>query len=86
VDRHHDLGRKIARKTPPCPEAIQKLTRTIRFSNSLARVFYNSFKRKDLDIVSIPQLIVDLFEEGGVCTEAAEKLLEKVTEHAVRAQ
>ena len=50
-----------------------------------SHVFYNSFKRKDLDIVSIPQLIVDLFEEGGVCTEAAEKLLEKVTEHAIRA-
>ena len=46
-------------------------------------VFHNSFKQKDLDIVSIPQLIVDLFEEGDVCTEAAEKLLEKVREQAV---
>ncbi len=49
-----------------------------------SHVFYNSFKTQDLDIVSIPQLIVDLFEEGGVCTEAAEKLLEKVTKHALR--
>lgn len=51
-----------------------------------SHVFYNSFKRQDLSIVSIPQLIVDLFEEGGVCTEAAEKLLEKVMEHAERTQ
>jgi hypothetical protein len=28
-------------------------------------------------------LIVDLLEEDGVCTEAAEKLLEKVMKHAV---
>ncbi len=42
-----------------------------------SHVFYNSFKRQDLSIVSVPQLIVDLLEEGGVCTEAAEKLLEK---------
>jgi hypothetical protein len=49
-----------------------------------SHVFYDSLKRQGLDIVSIPQLIVDLFEEGGVCTEAAEKLLEKVKEHAIR--
>jgi hypothetical protein len=49
-----------------------------------SHVFYGSLKRQGLDIVSIPQLIVDLFEEGGVCTEAAEKLLEKVKEHAIR--
>jgi hypothetical protein len=58
----------------------------MRLLTTDSHVFYNSFKRQDLDIVSVPQLIVDLFEEGGVCTEAAEKLLEKVTEHAVRAQ
>jgi len=45
-------------------------------------VFYGSFKRQSLNVVCIPQLIVDLFEEGGVCTEAAEKLLQKV-EHPV---
>lgn len=49
-------------------------------------VFYNSLKRQGLSTVSVPQLIVDLFEEGAVCAEAAEKLLKKVVEHAVRAQ
>jgi hypothetical protein len=50
-------------------------------------VFYNSFKRQGLIVVSIPQLIVDLLEEDGVCTEAAEKLLEEVViKHAVRVQ
>jgi hypothetical protein len=58
----------------------------MRLLTTDSHVFYNSFKRQNLDIVSVPQLIVDLFEEGGVCTEAAEQLLEKVTEHAVRAQ
>jgi hypothetical protein len=48
-------------------------------------VFYGSFKRQNLSIVSIPQLIVDLLEEGGVCTEAAEKLLKKVEQHAIPA-
>jgi hypothetical protein len=58
----------------------------MRLLTTDSHVFYNSFKRQNLDIVSVPQLIVDLFEEGGVCTEAAEKLCEKVTEHAVRTQ
>ena len=49
-------------------------------------VFYGSFERDGLKVVSLPQLIVDLFEEGGVCVEAAEKLLEKVAEDAVRAK
>ena len=49
-------------------------------------VFYGSFERDGLKGVSLPQLIVDLFEEGGVCVEAAEKLLEKVAEDAVRAK
>jgi hypothetical protein len=58
----------------------------MRLLTTHPHVFYNSFNRQDLEIVSIPQLIVDLFEEGGVCTEAAERLLEKVTEHAIRIQ
>jgi hypothetical protein len=49
-------------------------------------VFYGSFQRRGLTIVCIPQLIVDLLEEGGVCTEAAEKLIEKVNQHAVRTE
>jgi hypothetical protein len=48
-------------------------------------VFYDSFKTKGLNVVSLPQLIVDLLAEGGVCVEAAEKLLEKVLEHALPA-
>lgn len=47
-------------------------------------VFYGSFKQGGLNIVSLPQLIVDLFEEGGVCVTAAEKLLEKVVKDIVR--
>jgi hypothetical protein len=47
-------------------------------------VFYRSFERRGLKIVSLPQLIVDLFGEGSVCVEAAEKLLEKVAEDALR--
>lgn len=43
-----------------------------------SHVFYGSFERQGLKVVSLPQLIVDLFDEGGVCVEAAEKLLEKV--------
>ena len=47
-------------------------------------VFYNSQIIEGLRIVSIPQLIVDLFREGGVCVEAADNLLEKVaTENLV---
>jgi hypothetical protein len=46
-------------------------------------VFYGAFKRQTLTVVSIPQLIVDLLQEGGVCTEAAEKLLNKVEQHAI---
>lgn len=50
----------------------------VRLLTADPHVFYGSFKRQGLTVVCIPQLIVDLFEEGGVCTEAAEKLLQKV--------
>jgi hypothetical protein len=47
-------------------------------------VLYDAFKRQNLTVVSIPQLIVDLLQEGGVCTEAAEKLINKMVEqHAL---
>jgi predicted transcriptional regulator len=49
------------------------------------QVFFGSFQRGGLSTVSVPQLIVDLFEEGSVCVAAAEKLLEKVTKNNVRA-
>lgn len=41
------------------------------------QVFYRSSERGGLNIVSMPQLIVDLLSEGGVCVEAAEMLMEK---------
>lgn len=40
-------------------------------------VFYNKQAIKSLKVVSTPQLILDLFVEGGVCSEAAEMLLER---------
>ncbi|MCX8181732.1 MAG: hypothetical protein N3D12_01310 [Candidatus Methanomethyliaceae archaeon] len=49
----------------------------LRLLISDAHVFYGSFQCQGLTIVCIPQLIVDLLEEGGVCTEAAERLIEK---------
>lgn len=47
-------------------------------------VFYHSIEQRELKIVSLPQLIVDLLEEGGVCTEAAQKLLGKVAHNLFR--
>jgi len=41
-------------------------------------VFYKSFEKNGLKIVSTPQLIIDLMIEGGVCVEAAELLINKV--------
>ncbi len=41
-------------------------------------VFYKSFERNGLKIVSTSQLIIDLMIEGGVCVEAAELLIKKV--------
>jgi len=41
-------------------------------------VFYKSFEKNGLKIVSTPQLIMDLMIEGGVCVEAAELLIKKV--------
>ncbi len=46
-------------------------------------VFYNSFIKNGLTVVSIPQLIVDLLVEGVVAVEAAEKLLEKEEENVI---
>ena len=55
----------------------------IRLLTADSHVFYGSFIRQGLTVVCIPQLIVDLLEEDGVCTEAAEKLLEKVEQHGI---
>jgi hypothetical protein len=45
-------------------------------------IFYGAFKRQNLTVVSIAQLIVDLLQEGGVCIEAAEKLINKMEQQA----
>ncbi len=55
----------------------------IRLLVADSHVLYGSFIRQGLSVVCIPQLIVDLLEEDSVCTEAAEKLLEKVEQHGV---
>jgi len=55
----------------------------LRLLISDEHVFYGAFKRQELMVVSIPQLIVDLLQEGGVCTEAAEKLIQKVEHHVI---
>ncbi|RQG88833.1 hypothetical protein EA462_10555 [Natrarchaeobius halalkaliphilus] len=39
-------------------------------------VFYNGKTADDFSTVSIPQLILDLLDEGGPCREAAEKLIQ----------
>lgn len=48
------------------------------------QVFYGASERKGFKIVSMPQLVVDLMSEGGVCVEAAEMLLEKMERNVVR--
>jgi len=48
----------------------------ILFDND--HVFYGAQETRGLWVVSYPQLLVDLFMEGGVCIEAAEQLLGKV--------
>ncbi|MEK6906959.1 MAG: hypothetical protein AABW45_00350 [Nanoarchaeota archaeon] len=41
-------------------------------------VFYKSEKVNNYNVVSLPQLIFDLKKEGGVCGEAAERLLKRL--------
>jgi len=47
-------------------------------------VFYKSFKVDDFTLVSIPQIILDLYNEGSVGIEAGDMLLEKVEKDALR--
>jgi hypothetical protein len=42
------------------------------------QIMYGKRKIKNLSVVSTPQLIVDLTNEGGPCQEAAEMLMEKL--------
>lgn len=69
------------------PDDTQKWTKIIEEKGLLGggntrirvtddHVFYRTETRDDHTIVSIPQLIVDLLDEGGPCEEAADKLLE----------
>jgi len=46
-------------------------------------VFYNAFRINELSLVTLPQLIVDLLDEGGVCIEAAEQLLKRGYKYAI---
>jgi hypothetical protein len=41
-----------------------------------SHVFYGSETVNGISTVSIPQLIVDLLDEGGPCVEAADRLIE----------
>ncbi len=41
-------------------------------------IMYNKRRINSLSIVSLPQLIMDLYKEGGPCEEAAEMLLVKL--------
>jgi len=45
-----------------------------------SHVFYGAETVNGLQTVSIPQLIVDLLDEGGPCVEAAERLIESYHE------
>ncbi len=46
-------------------------------------VLYASRLVKGIKVVSLPQLVIDLVLEGGVCIEAAEMLLEKAVKELV---
>ena len=51
----------------------------VRLLLSDEHVFYDSFEKDGLKLVSMPQLIIDLMNEGGVCVEAAELLIKRMT-------
>lgn len=46
-------------------------------------VFYKSFSAGGVAVVSMPQIIADLYDTGAACTEAADMLLERVKDGAV---
>ena len=47
------------------------------------QVFCGRSERQGFKIVSMPQLVVDLMTEGGVCVEAAEMLVKKLEKNVV---
>lgn len=46
-------------------------------------VFYKSKTVNEFTVVSTPQLIVDLYNEGGVCGEAADNLVRQMVQNSV---
>ena len=50
---------------------------------SSEHVFYNSHEKDGLHVSSIPQIIFDLYKEGGVCIEAGEMLMDKVIKNVI---
>ena len=46
-------------------------------------VFYKSFQVDGLTLASVPQVILDLYNESGACGEAGDMLLEKVEKDAL---
>ena len=49
----------------------------VRLLKETDKIFYKAFKADCLNVVSFPQLLIDLFSEGAMCVEAAEMLLKK---------
>lgn len=47
-------------------------------------VFYKSLSIEGVAVVSMPQIIADLYDTGAACVEAADMLLEKVKDSAAR--
>lgn len=43
-----------------------------------SHVFYKSLRVDGVTVVSLPQIVADLYDTGGVCVEAADMLIEKV--------
>lgn len=46
-------------------------------------VFYKSFSVDGVTVVSLPQIVADLYDTGGVCVEAADMLVKKVKDNAI---
>lgn len=46
-------------------------------------IFYKSFNVDGVTVVSLPQIVADLYDMGGVCIEAADILIGKVKDNVV---
>ena len=56
----------------------------VRILHGDEHVFYGSAHVDGLTLVSAPQVVLDLYAEGGVCVEAADMLASRVENDAVR--